>query len=208
MQKNHQTDRGHEHKGSGAPITPAGSSSGQHGANAAAKDAHLKEASLGGNRTGEVSATLKIAQAHRDAANETSPENNEQPKTLPEVDQTQDHSIQVQVNTGHNIQGSEKLDHYVQNAVNASLGRFEKQVTRVEIHLSDEHASKSHGDEKRCLLEARPAGHQPLVVSHIGATIDEAVDGAVDMMEKLLDRTFEKLHDHKGRASLGEGMVS
>lgn len=207
MQKNHQTDRGHEHKGAGAPTTPAGSSSGQLGAKAAAKDAHLKEAGLGGNRTGEVSATVKHAQAHRDAANETSPESNEQPKTSPEADHPRDHSIQVQVNTGHNIHGSEKLDLYVQDAVNASLGRFDKQVTRVEIHLSDEHASKSHGDEKRCLLEARPAGHQPLVVTHIGATINEAVDGAVDMMEKLLDRTFEKLHDPKGRASRGKDLA-
>jgi len=208
MQKNKQADRGHEHKGADAPKTPAGSSSGQSGAKAAAKSAHLKEAGLGGNRTGEVSATVKTAQAHRDASNETSPENNEQSEPSLQADLPQEHSIQVQVNTGHNIHGSEKLDLNIQDTVNASLGRFDKQVTRVEIHLSNEHASKSHGDKKRCLLEARPAGHQPLVVTHIGATIDEAVDGAVDMMQKLLDRTFEKLHDPKGGASIGEGMVS
>jgi ribosome-associated translation inhibitor RaiA len=207
MQKNHQDDRAHEYKGADVPKMPAGSSSGQLSAKAAAKDAHLKEAGLGGNRTGQVSATGKIAQAHRDAANDTSTENNEKPKASPKAGHPQDHSIQVQVNTAHNIHGGKKLDLYVHDAVNSSLGRFDKLVTRVEIHLSDEHASKSHGDEKRCLLEARPAGHQPLVVTHIGATINEAVDGAVDMMKKLLDRTFEKLRDTKGRASLGKGLV-
>ena len=108
--------------------------------------------------------------------------------------------MQVQVSTDHNIDGSEQLDLHVRSTVEASLGRFGEQITRVEVHLSDDNGDRSRGDDKRCLMEARPAGMQPVVVTHVGKTIDEAVE----RLERLLDGTFHKLHDPKGRASLGD----
>lgn len=112
--------------------------------------------------------------------------------------------MQVQVNTDHNIAGSEQLHLHVRSTVEASLGRFGERITRVEVHLSDDNGDRTRGDDKRCLMEVRPAGMQPIVVTHIAASLDDAVDGAADKMEKLLDSTFHKLHDPKGRTSLGE----
>jgi len=112
--------------------------------------------------------------------------------------------MQVQVNTGHNIEGREQFDEYVRSTVEASLGRFGEQITRVEVHFRDDNAEKSNGDDKRCVLEARPAGMQPVVVTHVAATLDEAIDGAVERLERLLDGMFSKLHDPKGRTPLGE----
>lgn len=109
----------------------------------------------------------------------------------------------IQVNTDHNIKGSEELTGYVRSTIEASLGRFGEHITRVEVHLSDDNGDKSHGDDKRCLIEARPAGMQPIVATHVGATIDEALEGAADRLERLLNDTFSKLHDPKGRTSLG-----
>ncbi len=115
--------------------------------------------------------------------------------------------MQVQVNTGHNIKGGETFDEYVQSTVEAALGRF-TQLTRVEVHFRDDNAAKSHGDDKRCVLEARPAGMQPVVVEEVAATVDEALDNAVGKMAKLLNSTFEKLHDPKGNTSTGEAMAA
>lgn len=115
--------------------------------------------------------------------------------------------MQVQVNTGHNIKGSENFDRLVQSTVESALGRF-TQLTRVEVHFRDDNASKSNGDDKRCVLEARPAGMQPVVVEEVAATIDEALDVAVEKMARLLNSTFEKLHDPKGRTSTGEAMAA
>ncbi len=207
MQKKNHADSAHDHKGPASPKLPAGNSANQLRATTVAKAAHIKEAGLGGNRTGEVSAEVKRAQAHRDAVNDIIPETTEPTHASPDAQSPEEHPIQVQVNTGHNIHGSEKMNLYIEDTVNATLGRFGRHITRVEIHLSDDNAGKSNGDDKRCLLEARPAGHQPLVVTHVGATLDEAVDGAVDMMEKLLDSTFAKLYDPKGRISLGEDLA-
>ncbi len=111
--------------------------------------------------------------------------------------------MQVQIYTDKNIEGSEQLTHEVQAAVEATLGRFGEQLTRVEVHLSDENGHKSRGEDKKCVMEARPAGMQPVAVTHVAATLDQAVGGATEKMERLLDSTFGRLHNPKGRTSHG-----
>ena len=76
-----------------------------------------------------------------------------------ETPQRETHPILVQVNTDHNIHGSAKLNESIEDTVNAVLGRFGRHVTRVEIHLSDENASKSNGDDKS--LPARSPSGRP-----------------------------------------------
>lgn len=202
MQKTTHPDSTHKHADSASPKLPASNSPEQMRATAAAKDAHIKEAGLGGNRTGEVSEAVKRAQAARDAANDTTPETPETTgpaRTSPDAEHAEAPAIQVQVNTGHTIHGSQHMNRGIEDTVNTSLGRFSKQLTRVEIHLRDDNGSKSNGDDKRCVLEARPAGHQPLIVTAVAATVDDAVNDAVRKMARLLESTFEKLHDPQGR---------
>ncbi|MBN1197660.1 MAG: HPF/RaiA family ribosome-associated protein [Candidatus Aminicenantes bacterium] len=105
--------------------------------------------------------------------------------------------MQIQVNTDHNIQGGNELSVKVEAVVKKGLKRFTGQVTRIEVHLSDENsAKKGGGDDMRCLLEARPAGLQPVSVSHHAATIEQAVDGAVDKMKRVLDGVLARRSDH------------
>lgn len=100
----------------------------------------------------------------------------------------------IQVNTDSNIAGNRDLAHQVKTVVQNSMERFRSQITRVEVHLSDENSGKKFGTEdKRCLLEARLAGLQPLAVSHQAATIELAVDGAVDKLMRSIDATLGKL---------------
>jgi len=105
--------------------------------------------------------------------------------------------MQVQVNTDKNIEGGERLTEYVRTTLNARLRRFGAQITRVEAHLSDEDSRKSHGNDKKCVLEARPAGLQPVVVTHLAATLDQAIGGAVEKLERALDSTFGHLNHPK-----------
>ena len=100
----------------------------------------------------------------------------------------------IQVNTDSNIAGNKDLAHQVKTVVQNSMERFSSQITRVEVHLSDENSGKKFGTEdKRCLLEARLAGLQPLAVSHQAATMELAVDGAVDKLMRSIDATLGKL---------------
>jgi len=103
----------------------------------------------------------------------------------------------VQVNTDHNTSGSQQLTQRVETIVAASLERFGERLTRVEVHLSDENGAKNHGDDKKCVLEARPANMQPVVVTNVAATVDQAVDGAAKKMERHLDDTFGQIQDRQ-----------
>ena len=94
----------------------------------------------------------------------------------------------IQINTDSNTAGDDALTRQVETAVRDALERFSDQLTRVEVHLSDENSDRKSGtDDKRCVLEARPAGLQPIAVSHRAATVARAVDGAVEKLKRSLD---------------------
>ena len=75
--------------------------------------------------------------------------------------------MQIQVNTDDNVEGCNELAHRIEVEINNTLGRFSDQITRIEVHLSDENAGKSGGADKRCLMEARLAGRQPDVAAAV-----------------------------------------
>lgn len=104
--------------------------------------------------------------------------------------------MQILVNTDNQISGNEEFARGVEADVAAALGRFGAWLTRVEVHLTVEgHGSSLSKDNKRCLIEARPAGLRPVTVSDDAATLEQAVSGAVDKMERLLDSLTTKLRD-------------
>jgi ribosome-associated translation inhibitor RaiA len=109
--------------------------------------------------------------------------------------------MQIQVNTDNSIQGSAGLTQHVEAELNDALGRFGNQITRVEVHLSDVDGPKDKGDDKHCLLEARLAGRPPMVVSHHAPTLQAALDGAAEKLEKSLDNLLGRLRQRRGRTS-------
>jgi len=104
--------------------------------------------------------------------------------------------VQIQVNTDHNIHGGEKLAAYVTAELESSLSRFDRWLTRVEVHLSVDAAGRT--DDKRCVIEARPSGAQSVAVTHHAGSVDDAYHGAVQKLEKVLDTKYSRAHDHKG----------
>ncbi|HEV2293941.1 MAG TPA: HPF/RaiA family ribosome-associated protein [Tepidisphaeraceae bacterium] len=103
--------------------------------------------------------------------------------------------MQVQVNTDNNISGSEGLTREVEDVVENTLGRFADRITRVEVHLNDVNADKPGDNDHRCMMEARLAGLQPIVVTHQAATLDQALDGAAKKLQRSLDSTLGKLNE-------------
>jgi hypothetical protein len=107
--------------------------------------------------------------------------------------------MQIQINTDSNIEGDEKLAQQVEAVVRDALQRFTAKITRVEVHLADENSNQKFGaEDKRCLLEARPAGHQPIAVSHEAATTELAVEGALERLTHLLDTTLGRMGRNEG----------
>jgi hypothetical protein len=113
--------------------------------------------------------------------------------------------MKVQVNTDDNVQGREALAQRVETEIESTLGRFRDQVTRVEVHISDENAAKPGDFDKRCLMEARPTGLQPVAVTHQAATIDEAFAGAAKKLRSALAGILDRRNDHKGSDTIRKG---
>lgn len=102
--------------------------------------------------------------------------------------------MQVQLNTDNNVVGSSELAFELEGEIHAALGRFADRITRVEAHITDLNSdNKTGGDDKRCLIEARLAGRQPVSASHEAATVSLAIEGACDKLERALDRLIGKL---------------
>lgn len=102
----------------------------------------------------------------------------------------------VEVNTDKNIKNSERLIEYCKSMVEGELDRFAEYITRVEIHLSDENGEKGGEDDKRCLMEVRPKGKNPVAVKNTASNIDDAISGAIDKMTKVLETSLGKMREH------------
>jgi ribosomal subunit interface protein len=102
----------------------------------------------------------------------------------------------IQINSDNHITGTEGLSNFVETTVAETLKRFDEQITRVEVHLNDENSHKSGINDKRCMIEARLEGMQPIAVTAHGNTIQEALKGALNKLKSLLDTTLGKLQNH------------
>jgi hypothetical protein len=95
--------------------------------------------------------------------------------------------MKIQVNTDANIDGREALATQVDAIVAQALQQFQDRITRVEVHLSDQNAGKNGQLDKRCLIEARLEGRQPVAVSSEAGTVDQAVHEGVGKLARLIE---------------------
>ncbi len=102
----------------------------------------------------------------------------------------------VQVNTDHNIEGTEAMHRHFEETVKKILARFEEDVTRVEIRIKDVNAGKEGTPDKHCTLEARVKGLEPMVASNDATDLHDAVKGAAEKMKALLTKMYDKRKAH------------
>jgi ribosome-associated translation inhibitor RaiA len=107
--------------------------------------------------------------------------------------------MQIQVNTDHNIEGHEALAAQVSSVVEGALSLVSDHITRVEVHLSDENGAKVGQHDKRCMMEARLEGRQPIAVTDEAATLNEAIDGAADKLARLIESDLGRMRDQRSR---------
>jgi ribosome-associated translation inhibitor RaiA len=108
--------------------------------------------------------------------------------------------MRIQVNTDRNISATSELTDSVSSMIEHTLERFNGDITRIEVHLSDENGHKQDGSaDIRCLMEARLQGRQPVAVTHQAVTVDQAADGAAEKLSRLISSTLGRLRDQRTR---------
>ncbi|ABE43835.1 HPF/RaiA family ribosome-associated protein [Polaromonas sp. JS666] len=111
--------------------------------------------------------------------------------------------MQVQVNSNHTIHTGEAFERWASTELNDSLSRFKGDITRVEVHMSDDTGDGAGAGSRRCVMEARLSHHEPLSVNHHAPSQDEAFRGASDKLKRLIEHTLGKLRDqHRARESI------
>lgn len=110
--------------------------------------------------------------------------------------------MQVQVNTDDHIHGGESLAQWVTDEAKSRLTRFQDNITRLEVFLTDLDAGKSGGNDKRCRVEARVTGRQPVTVTSDADKMAAAFISAVDKLARALDADLGRVKDRHGRDTI------
>jgi hypothetical protein len=101
--------------------------------------------------------------------------------------------MKIQINSDKQVKTDEAFGRAARESIGQALERFKDRVTRVEVHLSDiNSASKPGLADKRCAIEARPAGEKPVSVVHTAATVEQAMRGATGKLKRLFTSRFGK----------------
>lgn len=104
--------------------------------------------------------------------------------------------MEILINTDNNISASEQMRSYMRADLEAAFERFRDHLTRLEVKISDENGNKEGEKDKKCVLEARLKGMQPLVVTSHGNSIDQALTEASTKMKTSLDSTMGRLKSY------------
>jgi len=104
--------------------------------------------------------------------------------------------MKIQINSDKNVSGSEAFIASTTSLLSQELNRFSQHITRLEVHLSDEDGQKDGQNDKRCLLEARLRGRQPIAVSDHENTHEQAVMGAIGKLQTSLEKVLGRLRSN------------
>ena len=100
------------------------------------------------------------------------------------------------LNTDKHIDGHERLENYVKETIAEELERFNDYVTRIEVHLSDENGEKEGNNDKKCILEARVKGKQPIAVTSHDNAVERALYSAIEKLRASLAKMKDKANEH------------
>jgi ribosome-associated translation inhibitor RaiA len=101
--------------------------------------------------------------------------------------------MQIQINDPHE-QVPDPLARHIEETTQDKLSHLAARLTRIEVHIKDLNANKG-GIDKRCLIEARPRGLDPLVAEHDAASVRDAFHGALERIERVLEHRLGRLAD-------------
>jgi len=102
----------------------------------------------------------------------------------------------IQINIDKNLSVNEAFKAQLDGLISAELSRFSEHITRLEVHLSDENGNKQGLNDKRCMIEARLEGRQPIAVTDMADDYELAVSGAIEKLKASLDTIVGKLRHH------------
>lgn len=103
--------------------------------------------------------------------------------------------MQIQIH-GVDIPSTPAINEHTTKAVQHALHVFERQVTRVDVHLHDSNAGKG-GDDKRVVIEVHVAGFKPMAVEHTSSDMYDSITQAGHKLQRAVKHKVERHEEHK-----------
>jgi hypothetical protein len=94
----------------------------------------------------------------------------------------------IQFNTDNNVKGSKELTSPLIEYISEQFSRYAQQISRLDVHLSDENGLKRGPDDKRCMLEAKIEGRRPIAVVGRANSYRQAVTGATEKLISSMEK--------------------
>jgi len=103
----------------------------------------------------------------------------------------------IQINTGENLENNARTKEYYSDLVNENLDRFTEYLTRVEVHMADVNAGKSGPADKKCTIEARMSGRDPIAVTAQDEKVEKAFNAALGKVKASMTTIVGKMQEKR-----------
>lgn len=103
--------------------------------------------------------------------------------------------MQIQI-FAKDVELSDPLRGFIEKKLQETLAHVAEHLTRVEVHLKDLNSHHKNGVDKRCTLEARVRGMEPVAVEGDAESPRDAVQQAAVKLERALQHRIEKRKNH------------
>ncbi len=100
--------------------------------------------------------------------------------------------MQIILHNDDTLEGFESAQALAEEVVGKALkGKVADMVTRVDVWVSDENGPKGGPDDKRCSMEAHPAGRKPVGVHENARDVAAAIRGAAKKLARALEKEIK-----------------
>ncbi len=104
--------------------------------------------------------------------------------------------MKIQFNTDKTVNGEERISEHFTAFIAEELKNFSSNITRIEVHLTDENGKKEGVNDIRCVLEARLEGKKPIAVTSQDDNVELAISGAVNKLKASLETILGRMSNY------------
>lgn len=91
------------------------------------------------------------------------------------------------------VERSDALEMHIRDRLAVALAPFADRITRIDVHLEDQNGRHRNTEgHRRCLIEARPAGYDPIAVREDGDDWYGAVSTASGKLRRALEHRLRR----------------
>lgn len=103
----------------------------------------------------------------------------------------------IQINAGDHVENNERATEYFTELVMKDLDHYAEYLTRVEVHFADINGAKSGPQDKKCTIEARMRGRDPLAVTAQDEKIEKAFNSALGKVKASMRTIVGKMQEKR-----------